>query len=1031
MTHNDEIGRAVRRALVMSAMVAASVGSLPAHAQDQDQAGGSEISTITVTGSRIIRQDFVANSPIATVTQEDVVGNADITIETFLNTLPQVVPGATTTSNNPSNNGQANIDLRGLGPNRNLVLIDGRRPMVSANDLTVDLNTIPAALIESIEVITGGAGAVYGADAIAGVVNIKLKDNFQGLNISASYQDSTEYSDAREYTISGVLGGNFADDRGNAVIAFDHTYREPLIKSQRPFSVLASATTGTPPQGVLRWRTGNPIPQSAVDALFESYGVPAGSTTAQSGLLGFNRDGTLFYAGLFNSPFDAQNFRDPIDAGVNSLFYPDFYSYNFDAVNILTLPLDRDSFMLKFDYEIGGGVEVFARANWAEYNAATALAPSPVPGVFFTAPGENGPTEVASPLINPGHRFSTGVPVPVTNPFIPDDLRALLNARTGDDPALVGSGADEPFLIGFRPVSAGLRQENYENTVVDYMAGFRGPIGKSDWRWEVYASHGRTEIDNLQQGNIDTQAVTDVLNAPDGTLNGCAFNPFGSHPLSQECLDLFLVETQTSLTMEQQIYQAYVTGSAFQMPAGDVSLAFGGEIRKFNYDFNPGAGAGPISGFNTADPERGKNEFKDIFLEAFVPLVRDARWAQSLDLALGYRYSRSQFEDLIQGLASDEEDSNSYKVELSWQPIDAMRVRASYQRAVRAPNFAELFQAGGSFPQIFDPCSVHTAKRNGPDAAAMRQLCIDTGLDVAAVDTFVQTPGSQAFIDTSGNTALKPEQGDSYTLGLVFTPAFRSPLLERFRASIDYYSIKVSDAILAPDVNVGIAACYNYLGTNPNYDPNNPYCQGLLRAGTIQGIINTQDSSETFIALNEGEIKTSGIDFQVDWSFDLAALGAPGSLGSIRNNLILSHLFEYKLRDTPGQPAIDYAGTVNYFGGGISLGQTLPEWKATLTTDWTFLENYSLYLRGRYIHSMKNRASVQFPGETFDGVGSVTYWDLAASWRFMENSALRVGVNNVFDKQPPQYSPNVQSGTDPSTYDVIGRRWFVRLDVHF
>lgn len=1024
----SEIAHAVKRALLVGAAGAIAAAAFPAAAQDQDQDQDDNVQTVVVTGSRISRPDFEANSPISTVTQEDIVGNADITLETFLNTLPQIIPGATTTTNNPGNNGQANIDLRGLGANRNLVLIDGRRPMVSANDLTVDLNTIPAALIEQIEVITGGAGAVYGADAVAGVVNVKLRKNFEGFNISANYADSTEFHDSEDYTISALLGGNFSEGRGNATFAFDHTNREALIKAQREFSVLATSTTGTPPQGVLRWRGAfNPVPQAAVDNLFATYGVAPGATTAQSGLIGFNQDNTLFYGGIFNSPFNAQNFTDPIDAGVNTRFFPDFYSYNFDAVNILTLPLNRDSFMMNLNYEIGGGVEVFARANWAEYKAATALAPSPVPGVFFEAPGENGNFDVASPLVTAGCapqcRFSTGVPVPVTNPFIPADLLTLLNARTGNDPFLVGAGATEPFLIGFRPVSAGLRQENYENTVVDYLAGLNGPIGGSSWKWEAYASQGRTEIDNRQQGNIDTQAVADVLNAPGGTIAGCAFDPFGQQALSQACLDFMTTETGTSLTMEQQVYQAVLTGDAFAIPAGDVSLAFGAELRKFNYDFDPGSGAGPISGFNTQDPERGRNEFQDLFMEAFFPLVRDAAWAKALDLNVGYRYGSSEFEDQINNLQSPKEKSSSYKGELSWQPVDVARIRATYQHAVRAPNFGELFQAGGSFPQIFDPCSINSGARTGASSAQVRQLCLDTGLTGATIDNFIATPGSQALIETAGNTALQPEDADTYTFGLVFSPSWDTEWMRQFRASIDYYSISVKDAMLVPDVNVGIAGCYNYYGTNPTFDANDPYCLGMARAGNILAIGNVNDPDGLFLSLNEGEIDTTGIDLQLDSSYDVPA-------GVLRTNLVLSHLMSYKLKDTPGQPSIDYAGTVNYFGGGISLGQTLPEWKATLTTDYEF-GDYGVYLRGRFIDGMDNRASVQYPGEAFGGVGSVTYWDVAASWKFMEKSAVRVGLNNAFDKQPPTYAPNVQSGTDPSTYDVIGRKWFMRVEVGF
>jgi outer membrane receptor protein involved in Fe transport len=288
-------------------------------AQVEQEASAQEpAGEIVVTGSRIARPNMEANSPIAVVSGEQLVANADVTLDTFLNTLPQANPAGTTTSNNPGNNGQANINLRGLGANRNLVLVDGRRPMVSAAAQTVDLNTIPAALIERIDVITGGAGATYGADAIAGVVNLVLRNNFQGIDLRATYANTAD-TDAREFNASAVLGANFADGRGNAVIAFDYSNREGLIKSQRAFAAIATSTTTFLPEGF--YNGGNNAPtQTAVNAVFARYGV-TGAVDVTTGL-GFNRDGTVFATGAFNNPLDVQNFRYPIDLSVNTRLFP-------------------------------------------------------------------------------------------------------------------------------------------------------------------------------------------------------------------------------------------------------------------------------------------------------------------------------------------------------------------------------------------------------------------------------------------------------------------------------------------------------------------------------------------------------------------------------------------------------------------------------------------------------------------------------------------------------------------------------------
>ena len=998
---------------------------------------GTEVTEIVVTGSRIVRQDYVATSPIATVTGEATVANADVTLDTYLNTLPQVNPAASSTSNNPSNGGRSTVDLRGLGANRNLVLVDGRRPMVSANNLTVDLNTIPQAMIENVEVITGGAGATYGADAIAGVVNLRLKRNFEGVDFRASYSNSTEYWDAQEYQFQGVIGGNFADGRGNAIFGFDRSYRQPVGKSQRAFAQTATSTTGTPPEGAIRWTAANPIPEAAVDAVFASYGVAADRVIAQSGLLGFNADGTLIFYGIpRNSQYNIQNFRAGLNSpNINSNFAPDFYSYNFDFTNLLTLPMDRYSYMANVRYEMDNGVEFFAQAGWTEYNAAQALATTPIPSVQTAAPGLNTNLQASSALVTPGQVISGNIVVPYNNIFIPNDFRTLLAARTGDNPQLVGSGATEAWLYGFRPLSFGLRQSAFENTVVQYLAGVKAPIGDSGWRIEAYASEGRTEIDIRQTGNIDTQRLQDVLAAqvPGSTTNTtpCAQqNFFGDLPVSTACVNYLATAVNQSQEFTQQVGQVFIAGDIFELPAGPLSTVFGLEYRGFEYSSRYLSNPGPFSGFNVGNPEAGNNNFKDFFAEALVPIVRDAPWAQSLELGLGYRRSTSEFTDKTRGLSSDSRSSDAYKVDLSWVPLDYARFRASYQRSVRAPNFGELFAGGVSFPQIFDPCSATSAARNGPNKAAIEALCVATGIPLANLATFSATPGAQAQITTSGNTDLAPEKADTITLGAVFSSPWGGQWMERFRASVDYYDIEIEGPILTPDTNIGIAGCYNYFGTNPNYSASNPYCAGLVRTGgQIQRInLLNAPTSPAFPGQNGGVLSTTGLDFQFDWGFDLEWLGADPMWGRISSNLLLTHVMTFKQNETPGLPAVDYAGTISYFGAG--LGSSFPEWKATWSTNWD-VGPLNLNVRARYISSMENRAAVQFVGESFQGVPAVTYWDIAGAYQLNDNVELRLGVNNVGDKQPPTYSPNVQSGTDPSTYDVIGRRVFGQLKLRF
>jgi iron complex outermembrane receptor protein len=1030
-------GRLLASTMICSAMALAL--TTPAFAQDAAPTT-TEVEGIVVTGSRIVRQDYVANSPIATVTGEAAVANADITLDTYLNTLPQINPAGTTTSNNPGNNGQANIDLRGLGANRNIVLVDGRRVMVSANDLTVDVNTIPQALIQNIEVITGGAGATYGADAIAGAVNFILKKDFEGVDIRAGYSNSTEYWDAAEYQFSAVIGGNFADGKGNAVLSFDRSFRQSLIKSQRPFSQNATSTTSFLPEGALFWANSNPIPQAAINTLFATYGVaPADVLGAGSGTLGFNLDGTLFYKGVFNNPLDVQNFRYPIDGAVNQSLYPDLYSYNFDFVNILVSPLDRYSFMGKVDYELDNGVEFFASAGWTEYTAAAALAPTPFPTVNSMNPSDPNadPDDLLTNLVTLGSTISQQLVIPVTNPFIPADLLFLLNARTGDNPNLVGAGATEPFTMRQRTLDLGLRKSTYENTVVQFMGGVRAPLGDSGWELEASIQEGRTEIDEIQTGNLDTQRLQALIEATDGGVSVCegGFNIFGRQPVSADCANYLESTTTLSTAMKQQIAQAFVRGPVYELPAGKIEAVFGAEYRSFEYDFDPGSASGPISGFTTQNPDRGSNAFYDLFGEALFPIVRDAPFAQSLDLTLGYRYSWSEFTDEITGVKVGPRGSPSWKIDLNWAVIDPVRVRASYQRSVREPNFSELFAGGGSAPQYFDPCSITSQFRlNDPDGTH-RQICLDAGnndgISDASIDTYVQTPGTQTGVDLAGNTGLSPEKGETFTMGVVLSSPWDSPWLSRLRGSVDYYKIKITDALLVPTPNQIVAQCYNYYGTNPDFDADADNCFNLTRVGGdilwIYDYAHTTDG--VFAATNGGSQETSGIDFQVDYGFDWDQLGME-NWGSMRFNALVTHVLEFKQQDPiEGVPELDFVGTVAYFGSG--LGTSFPDWKATVSATWD-VDPFMLDVRARYISAMDNRLTVEFPGEPeFTGPDAVVYWDITGAYDLTDNFEFRLGVNNVFNKEAETYAPNVQSGTDPSTYDVIGRRVFAGIRARF
>ncbi|MEO6152088.1 MAG: TonB-dependent receptor [Croceibacterium sp.] len=770
-----------------------------------------------------------------------------------------------------------------------------------------------------------------------------------------------------------------------------------------------------------------------MDAYFGRFGAPAGSVDAKDSLIGFNLNGTLFSRGVFNSPADVVNYRYPIDGSVNRTLYPDVYSYNFDFVNLLVLPLNRDSVFGTAHYELTPSIEVFAQGQWANYTSASGLAPTPVSTVTAESLSGTQGTRVKTALVVPGKTVANQLIIPVTNPFIPTDFRALLATRTGDNSSLVGSGATEPFLLRQRTLDIGLRLEAFDSTVWQGLVGVKAELAPG-WRSEAYYSRGRTKIVDNQTGNVDTQRLQALLQAPDGGNSLCTggFNPFGRQPISQACRTYLEVQAAVSTTFEQQIAQAFVSGELFSLPGGKAQAVLGAEYRDFKYNFDPGAVGGPISGFNAQDPAGGTNRFYDVFGELGLPLVRDASWAQSLDLNFGARYSHNKVVDTVKKLPGSESDSWAYKAELSYQPIDQVRFRAGYQRSVRAPNFGELFDASGDNPQYFDPCSItSTARTSGPNAAKISSLCLtgnsknpDVIDNITVAPGYVQTPGTQVGLEVEGNPNLKPESADTFTAGLVFSNFGGG--LRGLRASIDYYNIKVNDVILQPDANLIIANCYNYFGNNPTYSGDNASCGYIARAGDIAGF-GPNFSNDLYSGVNAGYIQTSGVDFQLSYATALPFMSPKSRLNF---DLLMGYLIEFKTKELADQPAIDYSGTVSVFGAG--LGASAPKWKATLNTNLMFNEWFTLNSRVRYIDGMENRYSRIYVGEqSFTGTDSVVYVDLAGEFHFTDALTFRVGVNNVFDKQPPTYAPNVQSGTDPSLFDVIGRRYYAQATVRF
>ncbi len=985
--------QANRQRLLATTMIGgfALAFAAPAMAQDvapiQEQA--TQVDEIVVTGSRIARQDYQSTSPIVTVGAADFQQTGAVTIESLLNDLPQFTPSISSTSNNPSNGGQANINLRNLGSNRTLVLVNGRRLVPSNPSGTVDVSIIPTALIQNVEIISGGASAAYGSDALAGVANFILNENFEGVQFDAQY-GQTDREDGATESYSLTIGGNFDNDRGNMVLSLGRSTREFLFNSAREFSSISGAS-GTSPLGSTTLDAGN-RPSAAFLASYFGQTVPASSA------LGFNDDGSIFaYTGKVNV-------KNPANAGIEYTAPGANYTFNTGPLNYLQLPLDRYNAYAGGNYRINDSAEVYASALFTQYTAAQELAATPAAA-------------------------GTGFRVPSTNPFINGDLRTFLDARPNPD----GS-----FLLNKRFTSLGGRQVEDEYNVYQLTTGIRGDVPQSSWTYDVYASYGRVSDITTQRGNVSRSSVQTLLDDPNGGTGICAggFDPFGITNLSAECISYIGRAARNQTTVEQRVVEASLQGKAFDLPAGELRVAFGAQYRQDDYEFladgslaqiNPlvphlgadglpdggNVGGSEIAGFNPSQPLAGATSSKELFGEALIPILADLPFIQQLDLTVGYRYADY---NLTGG-------TTAYRADLDWTIVDGLRVRGGYNRSVRAPSIGELFSpVNVGFPAIGDPsadgiegdpCDVTSGFRQpgNPDAAAIQALCIAQGINAADYPTYVYS-NSQVQGVSGGNPDLFEETADSYSGGIVYQSQFASPWLSGVSASLDYYKIEITDAIGAITVDQQLQGCFNATGENPTYDPNNSYCVLFQRDPLSGNIVNTFENNA-----NLGKVITSGVDLQVDWRLALDEVGA-SNWGSIDVNTVVSWLENYEDNVVAGGVFTQREGTI-----ASVFGRTFPEWKSLTSINWT---NGAFGLGARW-----RRVGEMQIFNTEDTLPSIDYFDLNGSWAVNDAVVLRAGVNNLTDEEPNVFAPGVQANTDPSTYDVLGRRYYVGLTARF
>ncbi|MDB5670174.1 MAG: TonB-dependent receptor [Alphaproteobacteria bacterium] len=994
-----------RLAFSTSIFTLAAALASPASAQDQTGQAQPEAAAATsasepasepeivVTGSLIQRPNNSSVSPIISVGEAAIKQAGTANLEDALNQVPSFTVGGNAATGGQGTGGRASINLHGLGTNRNLVLLDGRRLPVSDISGNVDINILPDAIISGIDVITGGASAVYGSDAMSGVVNFKTVRNLEGIRLDLMNSIS-ERGDAYRFNGSLALGTRFGD-RGNLVAAFSYAKQDPVNGDQRAFfhDKTPSSFIGT---GTFVPSATNAPTAVAEQALFAKYGI-AGTRNPLLNL-GFNNDGTLFVQ------TGAVNYRGQTDGGgylvtggnVRMPVGQQIQFYN---------ALDRKTAFVKADYELAPWLTTYGQFMYVDLTVNT----------------ESGGSLTQFPALTT---------IPVTNPFIPADLRTILASRPSPTAAFNWNGR-----------YVGVPDKNWDENfkVQQYLAGFKGNIAEG-WTFDTFASYDQSVHDQTMHNAVLKTQVQRLLNAPDGGASLCAggFNPFGdanARSLSQQCIAFITKDAMSRENLSQTQVQGQINGKLFDLGAGPIQVAMVAAYRRNTYSFAPDADFVAPNAFNLIAPTNTAGNIEGVVntLPVSRKSVSVKEIAGQIDIPL--LANRPFFRELAIGGAARVSDYSvtgsvtSFEGDARWRPIDQLLFRGSYQRAVRAPNIGELFSPpqgqqlviGTPPSSLGDPCDTRSNARTGANGTQVAALCVAQGVPQPVISSY-QFPTTATGQVVTGNTGLTPERATTYNFGFVFNAPRNAGPFGDISLSVDYYNIKIKSVIsTVPGLTV-LSKCFNLDGSNSSYSNSNEYCALITRDPGTGQILNVATPF-----LNLGQLQTDGVEAQAHWGVPTPFAGASARLYV---DSAVGWLRRYEVQLLPGAPFLDYTGvSVGGANPGSVPPRAAPKWKA-LTTFGFRSDTVGMGLRWRYQSAMKDNSAVLTPANAQVGVPAYSLFDLFGTVKVGKDFELRAGINNLFDKGL-LFVASSQNGTDTALYDPIGRSFYIGAKVHF
>lgn len=964
------------------------------------ESAGRDIEEVVVTGSRIARSELNTTTPVAVIDSSDYELSGTTNIDEFLNSMPQVLPGEGGFRNNEGT-GVATIDLRGVGIQRSLVLVNGRRWIFFDARQVADLNTIPTALVAATELVTGGSSAVYGSDAVGGVINFVLKDDFEGVEASAQY-DVSDRGDGAVVDFDLTMGSNFADGRGNAVVFMNYLRRESVLAADRPqsffFYVDSVDENGNP---VLVPGGSSSHPNSRISGFPTTGPALEARPAVQQALIGAGLGGITPFGFKFDDTGD----------GASVYVNPDD-NYNFNPLNYLQLPMDRKMFGTMIDYDLTDRLEGYAELMFVNNRVETKRAP--------TSGGDFQLIQVDSPFLPPSVQ-NLFAALDATegelqldadgNPVIgPDGLPVLIPAPTRND-------GYTSVDISRRLEEMGTRDNVFERNAFRALLGVRADLNDlggllDNAALDAYWSYARTRnVENFSGGVLDsafTQGVTTEFDA-DGNLV-CTFDPTGECVpinifgpfISDEAVAFMNSSSTSSEEATMEVAAAVLTGNLFELPEGPMGIALGVEYRDMYGFFIPSTGGlGDID----AVPVGGSYTVKEVFGEALVPVL------ETVEVSAAFRYS----DYTLGGI----DGSWTYGTGLTWSPTDSITLRGNYQRAVRAPSIDELFVAAGtSAPAAQDPCALPSAATD----PVIRELCIANGVPAFLVGNPAVQPSFQISDVTEGNLELREETADTYTFGVVL----RSRFIDGLSATIDYWSIDIQDVIgrLGGTVNNVLDLCFNQI-----QDINSIYCQAIVRQP--DGVIGGEDGGVFITNANVGRLETDGIDLRVNYGFDV---GVGIFEGESRIDVSFGGTWVNSFDQTL---VAELPNLVNECAGsfGLTCEEPRPEFKGLTRINWSD-GPITASLVWSYLGSvtddqvtLEGVPESELPVPVID---AVSYFDLTTSFLISDTYTVNVGVQNLFDKtQPIVGSSQEQLNTFPSTYDPFGRNFFLNATVRF